>query len=91
MATCRTCPRLLLSTNRSGFCVRCSARLLCRVCSRPTRFKRGGYCYACDDVRRNIIAAHKSDDLTPHPGLSGRLKTYQRRAAKGLPLFAAKE
>lgn len=82
---CRTCPANLATCNRHGFCTCCSRKLMCRICARPTRFKRKGFCLACDDVIQRVARVHEGDRELREKG--ERVRVYETRARRGLPLF----
>ncbi len=87
MAVCKHCGITLRPCNRSGYCKPCGGRSRCNICFISTEYKRGGYCYACHDVSKNIVAAHERDVMTPHPQLQLRVERYAARASEGMPLF----
>jgi hypothetical protein len=61
----------------------------CRICNRHfPRQLRGLTCGPCRTVMSSIHTAKAGDAAgPPHPELEERLRKYEDRAARGLPLF----
>lgn len=98
--SCKLCGRRTLCTNRTGVCWRCRREVRC-VCGKVVATRRCRDCAAAElEARRARAASAGGADLEAvvrkgrewwPDGLvkahAGRIRAYQERAARNLPLF----
>lgn len=86
---CQMCGGPLYRNNASGFCQRCSRKLVCKICDRVHADTKAHQCIECRKALAGMAAVARLAVVRPDPvTIAERIAIYTDQAERKVPLSA---